>query len=148
MDAVPFHIGIATDNLDASMAAITDALGLTWTPPSAGGEILLRTVDGDLQPRPRSCISRQGPVHVDLMQGRPGTIWATDGTRLHHFAYWTTDLAGDVAQLGEDGWELEMTGGEPGAAPSQFAYLRRADGMRVELIDEANRPDYESRLAD
>jgi hypothetical protein len=146
VEPVPFHIGIATDDLAASMEQLAASLGVSWTVPGSGGG-LFRSVDGRPQPQPVSCISLEGPVHIDLIQGEPGTIWeAAGGPRLHHFAYWTDDLTGDVERLAGDGWRLELT--TPGAdgKPTVFAYLIRADGFRIELIDEAGRANYASRL--
>ena len=147
MDTVPFHIGIVTADLAASMKVIADGLGVSWTPPVTPPGIY-HTVDGRPQPRPKSCVSREGPLHIDLIEGAPDTIWATDSPRLHHFAYWTADLAGDVARLGAEGWQLEMTVADDAGLPTTFAYLRRADGFRLELIDDVNRADYTSRLTD
>jgi hypothetical protein len=145
MEAVPFHIGIATDDLNGSMQELAAALGVSWTTPSAG-EGLYHSVDGTPQPRPTSCISLGGPIHFDLMQGKPGTVWDTNAPKLHHFAYWTNDLKGDVKRLAEDGWRLEMTKPDDHGEPSLFAYLIRDDGFRLELIDDAGRADYEARL--
>ena len=145
MDPVPFHIGMATGDLPASMRELGKALGISWTTPSAGPGVL-HTVEGRPQPRPTSCLSRQGPVHIDLIQGKPDTIWATVEPRLHHFAYWTNDLAGDVARLAEEGWRLEMTNPGKDGQPTVFAYLVRDDGFRLELIDDTGRDDYYARL--
>jgi hypothetical protein len=145
VDDVPFHIGITTDDLTASMTELAAALGVTWTEPAAGPGVL-HTVDGGTQPRPTSCISREGPIHVDLIRGDPGTIWATSGRRIHHFAYWTDDLRGDVRRLTGRGWQLEMTMPDDDGQPTVFAYLVRDDGFRVELIDDAGRADYYARL--
>ncbi|ONH32590.1 VOC family protein [Pseudofrankia asymbiotica] len=145
MDAAPFHIGITTNDLAASMRDLANALGVSWTAPATPPG-LYHTVDGVPQPRPKSCISREGPVHIDLIEGRPGTIWETNGPRLHHYAYWTDDLEGDVTRLGTEGWSLEMTLPDEAGRPTLFAYLRRDDGFRLELIDDANRADYTARL--
>ncbi len=145
MEAVPFHIGITTNDLSTSMHEIAAALGVTWTTPTAGPGSL-HAVDGTVQPRPTSCVSREGPIHIDLIEGRPGTIWATTGPTLHHFAYWTDDLQGDIDRLTEQGWRLEMTAPDTARRPTVFAYLVRQDGFRVELIDEAGRSDYLLRL--
>ncbi len=147
MDAIPFHIGIATDDLTASMRDLGQALGVSWTTPSSGGAVFHR-VDGAPQPQPVSCISREGPIHIDLMVGEPGTVWEASGPRLHHFAFWTDDLPGDIARLAGDGWRLEMTSPDPRGRPSIFAYLVRDDGFRLELIDAAGRATYTERLQD
>lgn len=145
MDAVPFHVGIATGDLTASREQLAESLGVTWTTPGTGG-MLFRGADGSPQPQPVSCISREGPIHIDLMQGEPGTIWAATGPRLHHFAYWTDDLAGDVERLTQDGWRLEVTLPDDQERPTVFAYLVRDDGFRLELIDEAGKENYRRRL--
>jgi len=145
VDAIPFHIGIATDDLASSMRDLGEALGVSWTTPSSGGSVF-QSVDGLPQPQPVSCISREGPIHIDLMVGKPGTVWEAPGPRLHHFAYWTNDLAGDITRLAEDGWRLEMTSPDPQGRPSVFAYLIRDDGFRLELIDSAGRATYTKRL--
>lgn len=148
METLPFHIGITTDNLAGSMRDLGDALGMSWTPPS-GGEYTMYAVDGSPQLRPISCMSREDGIRVDLIEGRAGTIWATSGPRLHHFAYWTDDLRGDTERLVREGWRLEMTRvddqGSPSSDPRQFAYLVRADGMRIELVDDAGRDEYAAR---
>jgi hypothetical protein len=148
MDAVPFHIGIVTGDLGASMKLLSAALGVTWTAPGSGGAVFTGT-DGSPQPQPVSCISREGPVHMDLIQGEPGSLWAApDGRpRVHHFAYWTGDLEGDIGRLSKDGWQLELTlPDDDNGRPTVFAYLIRDDGFRLELIDEAGRDTYARRL--
>ncbi len=145
MDAVPFHIGIVTNDLRASMEQLSATLGVSWTTPGSGGG-LFHSVDGRPQPQPVSCIAREGPVHIDLIQGEPGTIWETESPRLHHFAYWTDDLEGDVKRLAAGGWRLELTSPGPHGEPTIFAYLIRDDGFRTELIDDAGRDNYAARL--
>lgn len=147
MDAIPFHIGITTDDLHTSMHSLGELLGVSWTEPTATSDVF-HAVDGSAQPRPLSCISREGPIYVDLIQGKPGTIWeAAAWPRVHHFAYWTDDLVGDIERLAEQGWRLELTRPDADGRPTQFAYLIREDGFRLELIDDVGRADYTARLA-
>jgi Glyoxalase/Bleomycin resistance protein/Dioxygenase superfamily len=145
MDAVPFHIGIVTNDIEASMPDLSAGLGVSWTTPTKP-EGVVHTVDGAEQHRPLSCISRQGPIHIDLMQGDPGTVWDANGPRLHHFAYWTNDLRGDIDRLAKDGWRLEMTKPDAAGEPTVFAYLVDDNGFRLELIDDAGRDDYAARI--
>lgn len=146
MDVIPFHIGITTDDLARSRAELGIALNVGWTEPGAGPGAFM-SVDGRPHPRPLSCISLQGPIHVDLMQGASGTLWAAATPTLHHFGYWTDDLAGDIERLEGEGWSLELTRPDAEGRPSLFAYLVRADGFRLELIDSAGKADYQARLA-
>jgi glyoxalase/bleomycin resistance protein/dioxygenase superfamily protein len=143
MDAVPFHIGIVTGDLTSSMKELGEALGVSWTEPS-GNDRMMETVDGTPQLRPMSCISKQGPIHIDLIQGDPGTLWHSHEPRLHHFAFWTSDLRSDIERLTGEGWRLEMTFRDADGLPTTFAYMVRDDGF--ELIDDAGRADYGSRL--
>jgi hypothetical protein len=145
MDPVPFHIGITTDDLDRSMRELSAALGVSWTPPTAG-EGAFTGPDGHSHRRPMSCISLEGPIHIDLIQGWPDTLWAASAPAIHHFAYWTDDLAADVRRLTQDGWKLELTKPDAADQPALFAYLVRADGVRIELIDNTGRSDYFVRL--
>lgn len=147
METTPFHIGIVTGDLTASMDLLSAALGVTWTTPGSGGAVFTGT-DGSRQPQPVSCISREGPIHFDLIQGEPGSIWEAAGgrPRLHHFAYWTGDLPGDIDRLEADGWKLELTLPDEAGTPTVFAYLVRDDGFRLEIIDEAGRDTYARRL--
>jgi hypothetical protein len=147
MEPVPFHIGITTDDLSSSMRELAAGLGVSWTAPNTPDGILY-TVDGVAQDRPVSCVSREGPVHIDLIEGKPGTVWETSGPRLHHFAYWTNDLRGDIARLAQDGWRLEMTMADAEGRPTVFAYLVADSGFRLELIDDAGRDDYTGRIED
>ena|SRR5436190_21726461 len=144
MEAVPFHIGITTDDITTSMRDLAAGLGVSWTEPTQP-DGLLHTVDGRELHRPLSCISKEGPIHIDLIQGEPGTVWETTGPRLHHFAYWTNDLRGDITRLTEDGWRLEMTMPDGDGQPTVFAYMVSDSGFRLELIDDAGRAAYEER---
>lgn len=147
MDAVPFHIGITTDDLEVSRAALASALGVSWS-QVGGGDSDMPLVGGGSQPRPISCVSREGPIHLDLIQGAPGTIWDTGAPAIHHFAYWTDDLVADVQRLAGEGWRMEMTFPGPAGEPTVFAYLVREDGFRLELIDRTGRDNFMARLDD
>jgi hypothetical protein len=134
MDLMPYHIGIATNDLEASMRDVTAALGLSWTAPNSG-DTLMHGVDGRVQMQPISCSSREGPVHIDLIKGHAGTLWEVAAPEIHHVAYRTDDLAGDIIDFEEAGWRLEITVPDPDGRPSIFAYVVRDDGLRVELVE-------------
>ena len=78
MDAVPFHIGIATNDIDASMPELAAGLGVSWTsanPARRFGWHHRR------RPAPSAPVVHfpGGPIHIDLMQGDPGTVWESSG---------------------------------------------------------------------
>jgi hypothetical protein len=127
------------------MREIGVALGVTWSPPQAAAGMAY-TADGEPQAPPLTSISREGPIHIDLMEGGVDSVWGTTRPRIHHFAYWTDDVPGDVDRLVNDGWTLEMTVLDADGRPSGFAYLVSDDGVRVELLEESGRDSYASRI--
>ena len=135
MDLIPYHIGIATNDIETSRRDITAALGLTWSKP-ASQRTLMYDVQGHPQIQPLSCSSQQGPIHIDLIEGEPGTLWKVAGPQIHHVAYRTDDLPGDIAALEKLGWRMEITVPNGAGHPSVFAYLVRDDGARVELVED------------
>jgi hypothetical protein len=141
MESVPFHIGIVTDDFARSMRELGVAFGVSWSESHAPGGTI-RDVDGVDQPRCMSCFSRGGTVQLNLMEGKPGTMWESEGAKVHHLAYWTDDLRGDVENLARDGWRLEATQAGDAGVPTVFAYLVRGDGLRLELLDRAGRDAY------
>jgi catechol 2,3-dioxygenase-like lactoylglutathione lyase family enzyme len=145
MDLVPYHIGIATDDIESSQRDMTAALGLTWSDP-ATQRVLMHDVAGRPQVQPITSSSRQGPIHIDLIKGDPDSLWDTAAPQIHHVAYRTDDVEGDVAHLENLGWRLEITLAGPDGRPSVFAYLINSDGLRLELVQDATYQSYISLL--
>jgi len=132
---VPFQVGMLVQDLDAARVELARALGLTWT-PTRERETLGWPI--------RACFSRQGPPHIELIEGPPGSPWdATAGSRIDHVGYWTDDIATDRDDLAAAGVEVEVDGTPSGAV---FTYQRGRDsGLRVELIDRAGRAAFYER---
>jgi hypothetical protein len=94
----------------------------------------------------RTVHSCQGPLHIELLEGSPGSIWETPLTTcVHHVGYWSDDIAGDIERLGHEGWSLELSL-FAGGRPVEFAYLSKAGSIRIELVDLARRPAYLERV--
>jgi hypothetical protein len=132
------HTGIAVRDLGSAMESVGAALGLTWATPQ------LRRVSAVWSGQPFDAEvmvawSIEGPPHIELVQGGPATPWelTDDDVRLHHVAYWSGDLAADVARLSGAGYALELTGRGAAGAPSSFAYVKDPHGLRIELMDRA-----------
>lgn len=143
------HVGIVTADLDAGMASLSSLFGLTWAEVLDGAG-MPPFVDGHGAAVPglvRVVHSRGGPLRVELLQGRPGSVWETaEVARLHHLASWVDDLPTAVAAMQAQGWTLEVTLAGPAGAPSGFAYLARPGHARVELNDRAARAATLERL--
>ena len=135
----PFHVGIASPDVDALMRSLGPVLGLRWVslprPP-----ILHDTPTGRVRPSSQVVWSSEGPLHIELVKAESGTVYPPElGTHLHHVGYWTDDIPGAVAALQRRGWALEVTIHDDRGMPSTFAYLSRAGDVWIELVDAAGR---------
>ena len=125
------HTGIVVRELDGAMASIGAALGVRWATPQRR-HLDGIGLDGPVVADVDITWSLEGPPHLELIAAGPGTLWTTSQeSELHHVAFWSDDLAGDVERVRRTGSELELTGAAAGGAPSSFAYLRRPDGLRI-----------------
>jgi hypothetical protein len=135
----PFHVGIASPDVDALIRSLGPALGLKWVrlprPP-----ISHDTPTGPVSPSSQVVWSSEGPLHIELVKSEPGTAYRPElGTHVHHVGYWTDDIPGAVAALERQGWALEVTINDDQGMPSTFAYLSRAGDVWIELVDAAGR---------
>jgi glyoxalase/bleomycin resistance protein/dioxygenase superfamily protein len=140
---VPYHLGIATCDLDRARTDLGELFGVAWSPT--------RTVEGELTTvgayagPTRRLHSLGGPMRVEVIEGTRESVWATDRVaELHHYAYWSADVATDVAVLEALGWRVEMATVDDDGRPSVFAYLVKPGHIRVELLDDGQRPGYEA----
>jgi hypothetical protein len=140
----PYHIGIATNDLEASMSALTALMGVSWTPIRSGQSFPITSPGrGLVADGARRTHSREGPLRMELLEGTPGSVWAPERQpHVHHVAYWTADVAWACRLLTVEGWTIELTTLDKRGEPHEFAYLTRADGLRVEVVDQAGRPAY------
>lgn len=126
--AAPFHIGIVVRDLEQAMEELTQAAGVAWSEPMARemGEWSFRLV-----------YSVDGPPHIELVEGPPGSPWdASDGPRLDHAGWWADDVAGEQARLEAAGIALDTQLPIPTAV-----YMRGpATGLRLELNASVSRP--------
>ena len=140
------HTALAVPDIETAMSFYGNALGLTWARPQQRA-ISIRVAAGDLTTEIRFTYSRQGPPHLELIEGAAGTIWAPVNG-LHHIGLWSHQLEIDAARLQHRGMSLEVAGlSRSGRQPSGFTYHRSAHGLRVELVDAAARPAFERWFA-
>jgi hypothetical protein len=139
---IPYHLGIATCDLERARAHLGDVFGVEWSP--------IRTTEGELTTvgayagPTRRLHSLGGPMRVELIEGTAESVWATDQiAALHHYAYFSADVGADVAALVALGWEVEMATVDDDGRPSVFAYVVKPGHIRVELLDDGQRLAYE-----
>jgi hypothetical protein len=142
LNRVPYHLGIATCDLERARSQLADLFGVAWS--------ATRTVEGELPTigayagPTRRMHSLGGPMRLELIEGTAESVWATTRVaELHHYAYWSADVASDVQELVASGWRIEMATVDRDDRPTVFAYLVKPGHIRVEFLADSQRPAYE-----
>jgi hypothetical protein len=148
---MPYHVGIATNDLEAAMEALSGLFHTGWTPVvdqrvGAGLATPERPAD---HWRVRRTHSLAGPLRVELLEGSADSTWATDQlAQVHHLAYWSDDVTADAELLIAHGWTLEVTYFDAQGRPKDFAYLAHPESTRIELLDSSARAAYRELVGD
>lgn len=127
------HIGVATDDLDASLALYEGSMGMPLahreTVEEQGVEAVLLDV-GDCHVELLSPLGPDTPVGKFLDRKGPG---------LHHVAYRVDDISAALAKLAGAGIELIDSEPRTGIRESQVAFLhpRSTGGVLTEIVQPA-----------
>lgn len=127
------HIGVATDDLDASLALYEGSMGMPLahreTVEEQGVEAVLLDV-GDCHVELLSPLGPDTPV---------GKFLAKKGPGLHHVAYRVEDIDRTLTQLAEAGIELIDSEPRTGIRDSRVAFLhpRSTGGVLTEIVEPA-----------
>ena len=71
-----FHVGIRVPDLDIAMDELGASLGVTWSETRENPTQSLWTpTDGLQEIHLRYTYSAEGPQHIELLQGNPGSFW-------------------------------------------------------------------------
>ncbi len=147
MERMPYHLGLATNDVDRAVQVLTDAFGFRWSDRSHAEPMDFWSPDGPVSLESVAVHTIGGPMHIELIQGAPGGVWATDELiALHHHAYWSNDVRGDVERLQRRGWRIQVCALGDDGKPAMFAYLTKPGQFRVELVDIARYPRYCERV--
>jgi catechol 2,3-dioxygenase-like lactoylglutathione lyase family enzyme len=143
-----FHIGVRVGDLDTAMREFGDGLGLTWAEVRDNPAQTLWTPQHGLQHlHLRYTYSAQGPQHVELLEGPPGSFW--DGRvhgGAHHVGVWVDSVTDETDRLVAAGWTLVGARADPaeGNGYGVFSYVQPPSGLIVELVDRSVLPYFES----
>jgi hypothetical protein len=136
-----FHVGIVTDDVDATLAELTELFGYDWCNEIAMS-IPVSLPDGDRAIDLRMVYSRSQP-RVEIVQSIAGTVWKpVANSGIHHLGYWSDDVGADLALLQQRGYRLEATGKSQDGSPS-WSYLHRDGSPRIELVSRSLQPGLE-----
>jgi Glyoxalase/Bleomycin resistance protein/Dioxygenase superfamily len=133
-----FHTGIVVDDVDATLAQLTDLFGYEWCETIAmPTPVALPT--GDVTLDFRITYSMTTP-RLEIIESIRGTVWVpAAGSGIHHIGYWSDDVARDSAALRQRGLPREAAGTRPDGI-THWAYHRGPTGPRIELMATELRP--------
>ena len=139
-----FHVGMRVPDLDAAMAELGRQMGVTWASAQKRMQAVWLAGSGATELELRFTYSAEGPVHLELLEGLPGSIW--DGRETpgpHHLGVWVDDVAATTERLVADGWTLEAASRAPEEGYGAFTYVRSPAGVLVEPVATVVRPTFE-----
>ena len=143
-----YHQGVRVPDLDAAMDELGAALGITWCSPQTREQGVWLPDEGATTLPLRFTYSAEGPQHVELLEGPPGSIW--DGREqpgLHHVGLWSDDVRGETDALLAAGWTLRLAQQAPEAGYGAFTYVQPPSGLLVELVWSAIKPMFDRWFA-
>ena len=143
-----YHHGVRVADLQAAMSEIGSALGITWCEPQEREQAVWLPDVGTTTVPLLFTYSAEGPQHVELLQGAPGSIW--DGREqpgLHHIGVWSDDVAGETQALIDHGWTLRLGQTSPEKGYGAFTYVQPPSGLIVELVTSAIKPMFDRWFA-
>ena len=136
-----FHIGIRVPDHDIAMDELGSGLNVTWAEARDTAEQALWTPETGLQHHHlRYTYSAEGPQHLELLQGPPGSFWdGVDAPGAHHIGIWVDDVAAETSALVDAGWTLRGAQKDPneGEGYGVFSYIAPPSGFLVELVDRS-----------
>jgi catechol 2,3-dioxygenase-like lactoylglutathione lyase family enzyme len=143
-----YHIGIRVLDIDAAMLEMGEDLGVTWCSLQDRSQSVWTPQTGEVSIPLRFTYSQQGPQHLELLQGAPGSIWdGSSAPGIHHTGVWVDDVAGETKALIAKGWKLAAAGASPENGYGNFTYVVPPSGLIVELVNSAIEPMFERWFA-
>ena len=153
LEAIPdfaiFHVGFVVTDLEASKAALTEIMGLSWA--SVMTDVVEvhehgRAIEEELS----FTYSLDGPPFVELIESRQAVAWTCDNKpagheSIHHVGMFVPDVSVESRRLAGLGCEVEVSG--RGKYEGHFAYHLGGAVPRLELVRSAQRPDFEAWLS-
>jgi catechol 2,3-dioxygenase-like lactoylglutathione lyase family enzyme len=143
-NGVLFHVGVRVPDLETAMKELSAGLGITWAGVIEREQQIWTPEDGASTTPLRFTYSCEGPQHVELLQGAPGSLWnGDDRPGLHHHGIWVDDVAAETERLVALGWTLEMAQKSPEDGYGVMTYVRSPNGFLLEPVTSAVLPRFE-----
>jgi len=142
-NAGPMHLGLIVPDLDRAVESYGRLFGWKWT-----STVRVRhEIEGPCATEAELyVVFATGSPLVELIEDRPGTIWAADNRPLHHFGCWVRDLdeAGNI--LIDAGFTFRGRGRRVGTHRFAYAYYGDRNGLLLEIQDTRFRPGWQAWL--
>jgi hypothetical protein len=133
-----FHVGIRVADIHQAMDEIGSQMGVTWASLQDRQMSVWMPGQGMVALQLLMTYSCEGPIHLELLQGPPGSIWdGNDAPGAHHFGMWSDDVRGDTEAALAEGWTLELAAAPPEEGYGRFTYVRSPTGLLVEPVSSA-----------
>jgi lactoylglutathione lyase len=141
-----YHTGIRVPDLDAAMAEMGEALGVTWAEVRQTDAQAIWTPEEGQRALPLKYVySAEGPQHIELLEGPAGSIW--DGREhpgVHHVGVWADDVAAETERCLAQGWRIGAAQKSPDEGYGSYTYVIPPSGTIVELVNSALLPKFEA----
>lgn len=139
-----YHLGVRVPDIHAAMAEMGSSLGLTWCSVQESDQSIWTPDAGTTTVPLKFTYSAEGPQHLELLQGAPGSVWDGTGvTGAHHVGVWVDDVAAETNALVDLGWKVVAAQREPTKGYGVFTYVVPPTGLIVELVWSAIEPMFE-----
>lgn len=143
-----YHLGIRVPDIDRAMDEMGETLGLTWCSLQEREQHVWLPDSGATTIPLRFTYSAEDPMHLELLEGAPGSIWdGRDDPGAHHIGVWSDDVGGDTRRLVDAGWTLLMAQAAPDDGYGAFTYVQPPSGLIVELVWSAIEPMFQRWFA-
>lgn len=131
-----YHTGIRVPDIDEAMSEMGEALGVTWATVQQNSNQAVWTPERGLESVPLTFVySCEGPQHLELLQGSPGSIWdGSDGGGVHHVGVWVDDVAAETQRCVDLGWRVAAAAAAPDEGYGAFSYVVPPSGPIIELV--------------
>lgn len=141
-----YHVGFVVQDMEAAMAHLGAALGITFVPPIELPYREITTPDGPKPAQLRLTYSTR-PVHVELIESCGDTLWDWESRqRGHHLGVWADDMEAEADRLDAHGMpRLWWVRGDDGKLI--FSYHDTPYGFYLELVDSVAKPFYPAMFA-
>lgn len=143
-----YHQGVRVPDLRDAMAELGPSLGVTWCEPQEREQAVWLPGLGATTIPLKFTYSADGPQHIELLEGAPGSVW--DGREqpgLHHVGVWSDDVAADTEAMLAAGWSLLLAQTAPEDGYGVFTYVQPPSGLLVEFVWSAVKPMFDRWFA-